>query len=105
MDDDQETLIYLNEEDVQEGVDLCKKNLVGKILSDKSIHKASIMTTLDNIWCNPKGLRIEEIKGKLFHSIVLFFFCNFRFWICVFFGLILDLCNFIFCMVLIFGFV
>lgn len=47
---DQETLIYLHEEDVQEGVHICKKSIVGKILSDKPIHKGSIMTALDNIW-------------------------------------------------------
>lgn len=25
------------------------------------------MAALDNVWCNPKGFRIEEIEGKLFH--------------------------------------
>lgn len=40
INNDQETLIYLHEEDVQEGVNICKKNIVGKSLSDKPIHKA-----------------------------------------------------------------
>lgn len=60
-------LIIFNEEDVQEGLDSCRNrnSKVGKIITEKPIHKNSIQSALANIWCNPRGFRVEEIQGKL----------------------------------------
>lgn len=45
--------------------------MVGKIVTEKLIHKTSLHSALANIWCNPKGFRIEEVVDKTFH-----FFCS-----------------------------
>lgn len=39
---------------------------IGKIFTEKPIHKNSLQNALANILCNPKGFRIEEVKEKIF---------------------------------------
>ncbi|KAJ1390389.1 Zinc knuckle CX2CX4HX4C [Sesbania bispinosa] len=39
---------------------------VGKFLTEKPIHVNSLQNALSGIWCNPKGLRIEEKGPKIF---------------------------------------
>lgn len=64
--EEEETLIVFDEEDVEEGLQVCKNSVVGKILTEKPIHKGSLQSALANIWCNPKGFRMEEIEDKLY---------------------------------------
>jgi hypothetical protein len=52
---------------IQEGVNHCKNSLIGKILSEKPILKPILLNTLLGIWGNPKGLKITETEGGLFH--------------------------------------
>jgi hypothetical protein len=55
------------EEHVAEGITTCNNTLIGKILSNKSILKPVLFSTLQGIWGNPKGLVITEIEGGFFH--------------------------------------
>ncbi|KAJ1379880.1 Zinc finger, CCHC-type [Sesbania bispinosa] len=59
-------IIIYDDEDVSEGIRSCSKSLVGKILTKKLIHTNSLLSALAGIWCNPKGLRIEECGSKTF---------------------------------------
>ncbi|KAJ1421140.1 Zinc knuckle CX2CX4HX4C [Sesbania bispinosa] len=59
-------LIVFTEEDVLEGVDRCHRSLVGKFLTEKPVHTNSLQNALTGIWCNPKGLKVEELEPKLF---------------------------------------
>ncbi|KAJ1399445.1 Zinc finger, CCHC-type [Sesbania bispinosa] len=59
-------LIVFTEEDVTEGVDRCHKSLIGKFLTEKPVHTNSLQNALTGIWCNPKGLKVEELEPKLF---------------------------------------
>lgn len=65
--EDEETFIIFNDEDVQEGLKECHRSVVGKIVTEKPIHKNSLHNALANIWCNPKGFRLEEVAEKTFH--------------------------------------
>ncbi|KAK2426963.1 zinc ion binding / nucleic acid binding protein [Trifolium repens] len=55
------------EEDVTDGISNCNNSLIGKILSTKIILKPVLLSTLQGIWGNPKGLNITEIEGGFFH--------------------------------------
>jgi hypothetical protein len=55
------------EEDVADGISNCNNSLIGKILSTKIILKPVLLSTLQGIWGNPKGLTITEIEGGFFH--------------------------------------
>ncbi|KAJ1406666.1 Zinc finger, CCHC-type [Sesbania bispinosa] len=59
-------IIIYDDEDVSKGIRSCSKSLVGKILTKKPIHTNSLLSALAGIWCNPKGLRIEECGSKTF---------------------------------------
>jgi hypothetical protein len=56
---------------VNEGVNTCKKSILGKIITDKPIHISSIQNGLENIWGFPQGLKIQEAEGG-----ILQFFMN-----------------------------
>jgi hypothetical protein len=53
------------EEIIQEGVSACSRSIIGKIITDKSIHIRSIQNGLESIWGSPSGLKVQEIEGKL----------------------------------------
>jgi hypothetical protein len=50
---------------IQEGVSACSRSIIGKIITDKFIHVSSIQNGLESIWGAPKGLKVQEIEGKL----------------------------------------
>ncbi|KAK2419791.1 hypothetical protein QL285_030612 [Trifolium repens] len=50
---------------INEGISVCKKSLLGKIITNKPIHINSIQMGLENIWGSPPGLKIHETKGKI----------------------------------------
>ncbi|MCH93704.1 DUF4283 domain protein, partial [Trifolium medium] len=50
---------------INEGINACKKSLLGKIITDKSIHVSSIQNGLESIWGSPQGLKIQEIEGGI----------------------------------------
>jgi len=52
---------------VQEGVNSCKKSLLGKIISKKYIHVNALKQGLASIRNDPAGLTIHEIKGNILH--------------------------------------
>jgi hypothetical protein len=56
---------------VDEGVSACKKSILGKIITEKTIHISSIQNGLEKIWGSPQGLTIQEIDGG-----ILQFFMN-----------------------------
>lgn len=61
-----EPFCYYEESHVQESVNNCKNSLIGKILSTKPIPTSVLYSTLNGIWCNPLGFKINEIEGKLY---------------------------------------
>jgi len=56
---------YYQDIHVQDSIDQCNHNLIGKILTDKSISSQVLYSSLSGIWCNPTGLKIHELEGKL----------------------------------------
>ncbi|KAJ1413339.1 Zinc knuckle CX2CX4HX4C [Sesbania bispinosa] len=58
--------IIYDDDDIADGVVSCCKSLVRKIITQKPIHLNSLQSALLGIWCNPKGLRMEEISVKTF---------------------------------------
>jgi hypothetical protein len=50
---------------VNEGVQACKKSILGKIIKEKPIHVSSIQKGLESIWGSPPGLKIQEIEGGI----------------------------------------
>jgi hypothetical protein len=49
---------------VNEGIQACNISILGKIITDKSIHVNSIQNGLENIWGSPPGLKIQELGGR-----------------------------------------
>ncbi|KAJ1399474.1 Zinc knuckle CX2CX4HX4C [Sesbania bispinosa] len=64
--DDNVPLIIYDDEDINEAIHVCSRSLVGKIITEKPIHTNSLQNALSWIWCNPKGLKIEEVRDKTF---------------------------------------
>lgn len=64
--DENELLLY-EEKDICGGMGKCKFSLIERIITDKYINFSAFETALKNIWCNPKGLCIEELEGKFYH--------------------------------------
>jgi hypothetical protein len=58
---------YYPEKIVEEGVKACQSSILGKIISEKSIHVGSIQNGLESIWGSPPGLKIQETEGKILH--------------------------------------
>lgn len=58
--------IIFDDSDIQPGLKGCEKSIIGKFYMEKPINKGALEAVLKNIWGHPKGLRIEEIKPKLF---------------------------------------
>jgi hypothetical protein len=56
---------------INEGVTACQKSILGKIITEKTIHISSIQNGLEKIWGSPQGLKIQEIEGG-----ILQFFMN-----------------------------
>jgi hypothetical protein len=50
---------------INNGVTACQRSILGKIITEKSIHVSSIQKGLENIWGNPAGLKIQEIEGGI----------------------------------------
>jgi hypothetical protein len=51
---------------INNGLNACQKSVLGKIITEKSIHINSIQRGLESIWGSPAGLKIHEIeKGIL----------------------------------------
>jgi hypothetical protein len=63
MEDQEDPFCMYKEEHIQEGVNLCKNSLIGKILSNKPIFKSILQNSLQGIWGNPAGFTINEIEG------------------------------------------
>lgn len=55
---------------VQEGLNLCNNSILGKLISEKTIHVSTIQNGLDSIWGAPARLRIQEIEGKILQFFV-----------------------------------
>ncbi|MCI23299.1 DUF4283 domain protein, partial [Trifolium medium] len=53
------------EDVIHDGLNACKKSLLGKFITDKTIHVSSIQAGLENIWGSPQGLKIQEIEGGI----------------------------------------
>ncbi|GAU36081.1 hypothetical protein TSUD_320470 [Trifolium subterraneum] len=50
---------------IHEGINTCKRSIIGKIITDKPIHISSIQNGLESIWGSPVGLKIQELEGKI----------------------------------------
>ncbi|CAJ2627958.1 unnamed protein product [Trifolium pratense] len=62
-----DSVVNFDDSDVQDKLEEYQNSFLGKIISEKTIRKNSIRNVLGNIWCNPKGFRVEQIDDKLFH--------------------------------------
>ncbi|MCI07822.1 hypothetical protein A2U01_0028891 [Trifolium medium] len=54
-----------SETEIHEGISACHRSIIGKIITDKSIHVSSIQNGLESIWGSPEGLKIQELGGRL----------------------------------------
>jgi hypothetical protein len=59
-----------DESTVNEGINSCQCSIIGKIITDKSIHVKSIQNGLESIWGSPPGLKIQALEGKLLQFFV-----------------------------------
>jgi hypothetical protein len=50
---------------IKEGVSACSRSILGRIITDKTIHSSSIQNGLESIWGSPQGLKVQEIEGKI----------------------------------------
>jgi hypothetical protein len=50
---------------VTDGVSVCQRSILGKLITNKPVHVSSIQMGLDSIWGAPQGLKIQEIEGKI----------------------------------------
>jgi hypothetical protein len=48
---------------INNGLNACHRSVLGKIITEKTIHVSSIQNDLESIWGSPKGLKIQEIEG------------------------------------------
>ncbi|MED6188634.1 hypothetical protein PIB30_087740 [Stylosanthes scabra] len=69
---DEEWVVTFDDEDVREGVEKCKKSLIGSLLLDRSFSASALETTLFSIWRQPEGFRVLDQGGNLFQ----FFFAK-----------------------------
>lgn len=53
---------YYQEDHVQDNIKLCNNSLIGKILTEKQLSTQILYSTLNGIWNNPKGLKINELE-------------------------------------------
>jgi hypothetical protein len=64
---DEGPFCWYREDHIQEGIQICKQSLIGKILSEKLVPKQIIHNSLMGIWGSPKGFQITEVEGGFFH--------------------------------------
>lgn len=70
--EEKRVVVNIEDSDLQDGVKLCAKSLIGRILTNKPINKGSMEAAFNNIWGQPACFKIEEIKPKIYQ----FFFNN-----------------------------
>ncbi|MED6155736.1 hypothetical protein PIB30_007601 [Stylosanthes scabra] len=63
---EEKSLILFDNEDVIEGVKGCNTSLIGRLLTDKNIIVAWIQSAMHNVWRKPEGMRVVEIKPKIY---------------------------------------
>ncbi|KAJ1377597.1 Reverse transcriptase zinc-binding domain [Sesbania bispinosa] len=59
-------LIVFDEEDIQDGLQDCKNNVIGKLLTEKSVHVNSLSNAFNSMWNAPKGFKVFDLGEKLF---------------------------------------
>ncbi|MED6207602.1 hypothetical protein PIB30_037209 [Stylosanthes scabra] len=64
--DEDEPLTVFNNEDAEEGLQGSTNSFVGKLFTKKIINNAWIQSAMQNIWKHPQGLRIVELKSKIY---------------------------------------
>jgi hypothetical protein len=65
-DSTSDPFFYYQDSHVQDSIQQCNNSLIGKILFEKPISTQIFYNTLNGIWCNPLGLKINELEGKLY---------------------------------------
>lgn len=58
--------VTYNDEDIDEGIRLYEKSLLGHVIMSKLINKPTIEVAMSKIWGNPNNFKMEEILGKTF---------------------------------------
>lgn len=58
-------LVY-EEDDIQEQEEEKSVCILGKVVTEKSIHRGFMQATLENVWCNPRNLIVKEIDTTIF---------------------------------------
>lgn len=58
--------VKINEQDTIEGVKVCEKSIVGRVLTRKPVNKEALEAAFGSIWENPSGFRVEEIRPRIF---------------------------------------
>jgi len=61
----EDEFFLFDEQDIQENSEINKVRFLGKFLTDKPIHKNSLLMALSSIWCDPEGLKITEIESNI----------------------------------------
>jgi hypothetical protein len=59
------TFSYYTDHIIADGIKACQQSILGKIITDKTIHTSSIQNGLESIWGSPPGLKIQEIEGHI----------------------------------------
>ncbi|KAL5064240.1 hypothetical protein RYX36_025977, partial [Vicia faba] len=54
--------IVYEEDEIQDEEDSQNLSILGKIITNKPIHRGSMQSVFSNIWCNPKGLMVKIEK-------------------------------------------
>ena len=60
-----DSFCYYQDSRVQDNIDHCNNSIIGKILADKPKSNQVVFNSLSGIWCNPAGLKINELEGKI----------------------------------------
>ncbi|MED6165452.1 hypothetical protein PIB30_099670 [Stylosanthes scabra] len=63
---DEDEIITFGEEEVSEGLKECQTSIIGKLITNKNINPMWIQSAMANIWGNPEGFRVKEIKPKIY---------------------------------------
>ena len=70
--ENEEDILFFEEEDIREGVEECSKSLIGRLMADRSFSTGTLEAALGAIWGQPEGFRVLDHGDNIYQ----FFFAK-----------------------------
>ena len=65
-DEEDDDILFFEEDDIREGIEVCSKSLLGRLLADRAFSIGTMEAALGAIWGHPEGFRVVDHGDNTF---------------------------------------